>query len=120
MGVVKCGQLTIIMKETSPLRLLDLPLHLYSLYCMSINYSVVEDEDYWATRVKIVVDSTAAINSTYCTELEIDKLIVNDEVLESDETFELRAVFPERLIGSPDLLPITIQDDDGMKLLVSE
>ena len=78
---------------------------------------LVEGADFRSRRIEITVDSTAEIDSIFCTEVEIYKLIVDDEVVENDENFQLRAVYPEELIGAADTLGITIQDNDGEALI---
>lgn len=77
----------------------------------------VEDMDYQPRLVTINIDNTAEINATFCTEIEINELIVDDGLLESNESFQLIAVSPEALIGLSNTLLVTILDDDGMATL---
>lgn len=80
----------------------------------TILFTIVEDEDYRYGYFEVIIDSEAEINSTFCTEVEIYGLIIDDEILEDDQAFILRAVDPVAFISSPSSLVITIQDNDGM------
>lgn len=73
----------------------------------------VGGEDYRPRDIDITIDKAAEINSTFCTQLEIFELVVDDGIVEENESFLLQLVYPELLIGSPDSVNITIQDNDG-------
>ena len=69
--------------------------------------------DYKPGLITINIENTAEINATFCTEIETNELIIDDGLLEGNESFRLTAVSPEAFIGSLNALLVTIVDDDG-------
>ena len=76
-------------------------------------FFLVEDEDYSFASVEVTILSTAEIDSVFCAEVKLNKLLIDDFIVENEENFQLKLVTPEALIGTPDSISVRIEDNDG-------
>ena len=76
-------------------------------------FSLVEGKDYSFASVEVTILSTAEIDSIFCTEVNLNELLIDDVIVENEEHFQLKLVYPEMLIGAPDSISVLIKDNDG-------